>query len=166
MTEVEKTVGNPVIMRKMRSVIINRYKIPADDADGVLFEALTTANEWWDKDKEAAWLTALFTSLESTCKIYKRKHKHDYKFIPFEPEHEKPIDMGADRLIHFKQLLDIVVKKIHNVENDEKRCLLICALLYGDSMNDISINPSTSRKMIERFRQELREEFGNQLYWE
>ena len=166
MNEVEKTVGNPSVMRRMRGIIINRYKIPAGDADGVLFEALTTANEWWDKDIEASWLTALFTALETTCKIYKRKHKHDYKYVPYEDEHAKPDCVDAERIVHFKQLLPKVMDCIHNVENDENRCILMCALVYGDPMHELSLNPVASRKMVERFRRDLREKFGQELYWE
>ncbi len=165
-TELEKTISNPRIMSKMRGVIINRYRIPADDADGVLFEALTTANEWWDKDKEASWLTALFTALESTCKIYKRKNKHSYKFTSLEPEHDVQTNLSAERIVHFQKLLPLVMKKIHDIEDEEKRCILVCSLIYGDPMIELSLHPSNSRKMVERFRQELKEEFGDQLYWE
>lgn len=166
LNEVEKTIASPAVMKRMRGIVINRYKIPACDADGVLFDALTTAYEWWDSDKSASWLTAVFTALETTCRLYKRKHKHDYKFTEFSLDHEGEDNTNLERITHFKQLLPLVIKKIMDVEDEEKRCILICALFYGDNFNDISLNPTASRKMVERFRQELREEFGQELYWE
>ena len=52
------------------------------------------------------------------------------------------------------------------VEDEDQRCILISVLLYGDSYDEVSINPQASRKMVERFRSSLREEFKNELIWE
>jgi len=158
-------ISNPKSMRKAKSIVVNRFHIDAQEADSIIFAGLSTAVGWWKEDREASFETAVITAIMSHCLLFKRTQGR-YRFTDWDSCIEPTHVIDGERVIHFKQLLDLVMDKIMEVVDEDQRCILICVMLYGDAYDDVSTNPQASRKMVERFRQGLREEFKDDIEWE
>lgn len=157
-------INNPKAMRKAKSIVVNRYNIDAQEADSIIFAGLSAAVGWWKEDREASFETAVFTAVTTHCLLFKRTQGR-YRFADWDSCLEPTHAIDGERTLHFKQLLSSVMDKIIEVEDEEQRCILICIMLYGDAYDDVSPNPTASRKMVERFRQGLKDTFKDDIEW-
>lgn len=149
-----------------KSIVVNKYRIPPQDFEDLLFEALATAAEWWSPDRGTAWTTSVFITLESACLMYKRKNKKGFLLKTFDYSRDIEGNTDTEREVHFRELFNQVIEKINEVEDEENRLILLGVLLNGEKYDDVCDNPPAARKMVERFREGLKQEFGNELAWE
>lgn len=162
--DVDAFVNNPRLMGMLRSRIVNIFNVPAQDADMVVFHTLSTTVSWW-KPGKAMFSTAVFNSLKNVCLNYFRTQKKHGNCEPLDEQNEQVTDMDAPRVLHFKQLLDKVMEKIQDVEDEEQRDILMNILIYNQPYNEVSDNPVAARQYVNRFRKQLQDEFGEEMQW-
>lgn len=158
-------LNNRQMMSKAKSVIVNRFAIDPQETDSIVFAALMAAISWWRPDRNSTFSSAVITAVTTQCLMFKRANmRHTY--IDMEECLEPSSGLDGERIVHFRQLFNQVMEVINDVEDDEQRCILICILMYGDNYEDVSLNPPAARKMVERFRGELRDRFKGEIEWE
>lgn len=157
-------LSNPKNMRQAKYLVVNRHQIDAQEAEGLIFAALAAACDWWKEDGGASFATTVFSVINTHCLLFKRKH-YNYIYVDLEECNEPVTTVDGERILHFRDILERVLNKIYKIEDEEQRCILICILLHGDPYEAVSLNPPAARKMVERFRSELKEEFGDDMIW-
>lgn len=142
-------------MRSAKGLVCYSFDIPHQEFDGILYGAFTKAWQSWDEQR-SAFNTHVLTCLKSECVDYLRKENKHTSSIEYV---DKVVD-GIDPVnyIYMKTILELILDKLLEHEEGD---MLFRILVCGDNYNDVTDNPSNARKIVERFRIDLKLEFGD-----
>ena len=162
--ELKRFIDNPIQMKKLRGKIVNCFGVPAEDVDGIVFETLIRASQWWEPNKGASFRTAVFTTLPSVAIDYFRRNRG-----PVHTDYNDTLDYelcsSVEKEAHFRSLLTKVEQEIDNVENPRDREIIRTVLLDGARYDEFGIPAKTARKIVSRFRKTLRDKYNEEMYW-
>ena len=151
---IQSFLNDPSAMRNAKGLVCYSFDIPHQEFDGLLYGAFTKAWQGWN-GALASFNTHVLTCLKSECIDFLRKNKQPYhvEYVDIFPN---PIN--AEDVLYMKTVLELVLDKIiDHPEGDMLFRILVC----GDNYNDVTDNPAQARKAVERFRIDLKAEFGN-----
>lgn len=142
-------------MKAAKALVCYTFDIQQQDFEAVLYGAFVKAWQSW-KPEKAAFNTHVLTCLKSECLDYVRKeHK---PMMAVEYVDKNPVGFDPEHIIYMKTIFELVLDKIIEHEDGD---MLFRVLVCGDGYIAVSDNPAHARKIVERFRLSLKEEFGD-----
>lgn len=155
------------------SILLNKQKIatlsffarvknnvPEQDVEGIVMDAIATAERWWIKGKGKPFYETTIEILISKCWQY---HRNNSKFVCEYVDSEYFVDEKADieREVYFREMLPIILAEINNIQNKEHHTIIVNNLIkdIGEVLSE------NERQIIYRFRQTLKEKYGDIFEW-
>lgn len=146
-------------MRKLFKRTAYVYHIPRPDVEDVMHDAIILAFESYSPNNTASFDTHLYTVLNSVSSDYYKYNKHR-KMDALTPENQPLTELCPERISEARELLKHIVNYIYNVRDEQHKYILTSILIEGKSYDEIECTITNPRDVVSKFRQQLREEFG------
>lgn len=154
---VRSFISDPTSMRKAKSIVVHKYEINTGDFMGILNGALAKACNSWDEHL-SSFNSYVITSLNSECIDFLRRNNQPFVDIAYADN--VAVDNDMANTLHLRKVLEKVLDRITESEHAD---LLLRVLVCGENYKSVVNLPPNARKVVERFRQQLRDEFVEEL---
>lgn len=144
--------GHHKSMQRAKALVIYKFNIPQHEFQNVLNGAIVKACNKWDKDR-SQFNSYVLTCLRSECIDHLRRSSQPYVDLSYADNESSAPDMW--KILHMKDVLERVLDRITDSEHAD---LLLRVLVCGEGYKD-----PADRKIVERFRIKLRDEFAEEL---
>jgi len=145
-------LGHHKSMQRAKALVVYKFNIPQHEFQSVLNGAIAKACNKWDEDR-SQFNSYVITCLRSECIDHLRRSSQPYVDLIYADNASTSVDMW--KILHMKDVLERVLDRITDSEHAD---LLLRVLVCGENYVD-----SGSRKIVERFRTKLRDEFAEEL---
>ena len=137
-----------------------KNNVPEQDVESVVMDAIATAERWWVEGKGKPFYETTIDILISKCWQY---HRNNSKVIYETIDSEVFIDgkVDVEKEVYFREMLPIVLSEIKAITNEEHYLIIVDALIK-DVAGALTDN---ERQIISRFRQTLKEKYGDIFEW-
>ena len=150
-------------MARARFIVRREYGINMQEFEMLLFDALADAVRF--KPDERGFVLYVHKTLCHRCVDWVRQsNKHNDGRMEFENT-DIYHTFEPSRVLHSEQLINAIIDKIDNVENEDDQNIIFAVLICGDNYEKVTDNVPAAWKTVERFRKELQKEFKEYLNW-
>ena len=161
--EMSKFINNERLMGYARRRIIHGFNVSDDCVDDILFDAITKVGRFFDRKKAASFSTCVINALPSV--IIDMRRKRTKPTDVYSEELGYSVDNNIEKQAHFLSLLATVENEILNIKNEHHRYILYAVFFEGRAYDELPFPITNVKKVVSRFRDYLREKYGEDLHW-